>query len=113
LVTAEVALATVLVASAGLMARTLINLRQIDLGFQPSGIVAIYIRPGWGATPGGPDMALYYQELRQRIERLPGVQAVGAAKGLPLTTFRQCTCRSCVGGISIRQMTSRLETWRS
>jgi predicted permease len=34
-------------------------------------------------------MAIYYQTLRQRLERLPGVQAVGAAKGLPLTTFRQ------------------------
>jgi len=89
LVAAEVALATVLVASAGLMAQTLINLRRIDLGFQPSGVVAIYMRPGWGAARGGPDMAIYYQELRQRLERLPGVQAVGAAKGLPLTTFRQ------------------------
>jgi putative ABC transport system permease protein len=89
LVAAEVALATVLVASAGLMAQTLLNLRRIDLGFQPSGIVTIYLRPGWGAAPGGPDMAMYYQNLRQRLERLPGVHAVGAAKGLPLTTFRQ------------------------
>jgi len=89
LVAAEVALATVLVASAGLMAQTLINLRRIDLGFQPSGVVAIYLRPGWGGTRGGPDMAIYYQELRQRLERLPGVQAAGAAKGLPLTTYRQ------------------------
>lgn len=89
LVAAEVALATVLVASGGLMAQTLINLRRVDLGFQPSGIVAIYVRPGWGTARGGPDMAIYYQELRQRLEGLPGVQAVGAAKGLPLTTFRQ------------------------
>lgn len=89
LVAVEVALATVLVASAGLMAQTLITLRRIDLGFQPSGIVAVYVRPGWGTAPSGPDMAIYYQELRQRLERLPGVQAVGAAKGLPLTTFRQ------------------------
>jgi putative ABC transport system permease protein len=89
LVAAEVALATVLVASAGLMAQTLINLRQIDLGFQPSGVVAIYLRPGWGAAPGGPDMPIYYQQLRQRLESLPGVQAVGAAKGLPLTTFKK------------------------
>jgi putative ABC transport system permease protein len=89
LVAAEVALATVLVASAGLMAQTLLHLRRIDLGFQPAGMVAIYLRPGWGAATGGPDMAIYYQELRRRLERLSGVQAVGAAKGLPLTTFRQ------------------------
>ncbi|HUE88744.1 MAG TPA: FtsX-like permease family protein [Vicinamibacterales bacterium] len=89
LVAAEVALATVLVASAGVMARTLVNLRRMDLGFEPAGLIAIYLRPGWGVAPGGPDMAIYYQELRQRLERLPGVPAVGAAKGLPLTPFRQ------------------------
>jgi putative ABC transport system permease protein len=89
LVAAEIALATVLVASAGVMAQTLIKLRTLDLGFEPGGLIAIYLRPGWGAASGGPDMAFYYQELRQRLESLPGVRAVGAAKGLPLTPFRQ------------------------
>jgi putative ABC transport system permease protein len=89
LVAAEAAFAAVLVTSAGLMAQTLIDLRRIDVGFQPSGILTIYLRPGWGASQVGPDVAVYYQQLRQRLERLPGVQAVGAAKGLPLTTFRQ------------------------
>jgi hypothetical protein len=71
------------------MAQTLINLRRMDLGFEPAGLISIYLRPGWGAGPGGPDMAIYYQELRQRLESVPGVRTVGAAKGLPLTAFRQ------------------------
>jgi putative ABC transport system permease protein len=84
-VIAQFAFATMLVMGAGLMIRTLVNLHRVDLGFRPDDIMTVYIRPGWGASRQGPNMALYYQELRERLAQLPGVRAVGAAKGLPLS----------------------------
>lgn len=84
---AEMAFATVLVLSAGVMVETVLELRRLELGFDPENVVTIYARPADSSK--GLNVAAYYQELRAGIERVPGVVAVGAAKGLPLTTFRQ------------------------
>jgi putative ABC transport system permease protein len=86
LVVVQIMLATVLVVGAGLMSRTVTNLRRTDLGFQPRHLVNVYVRPGWGVSRIGPNMAVYYQALRARIGALPGVSSVGAAKGLPLVS---------------------------
>lgn len=83
---AQIALATMLVIGAGLMVRTLANLHKVDLGFRPADVMTVYLRPGWGASRNGPNMAVFYQELRQRLGGLPGVRAVGGAKGLPLAS---------------------------
>jgi len=86
LVAAEITVATILVVGAGLVTQTVTNLRRADLGFQPGRVVSVYLRPGWGISREGPDMAVFYQTLRERIARLPGVRSVGAAKGLPLVS---------------------------
>ncbi len=86
LVVAEVMVATVLVVGAGLMSQTVANLRRTDLGFQPRNLVTVYLQPGWGRSRIGPDMAVFYQTLRERISTLPGVRNVGAAKGLLLVS---------------------------
>jgi predicted permease len=86
LVVMQMMLATVLAVGAGLMSQTVRNLRRTDLGFQPKHLVNVYLRPGWGASRTGPNMAVFYQAVRERIASLPGVIRVGAAKGLPLVS---------------------------
>ena len=81
LVMAEVALAVVLVVGAGLMLRTVVNLMQVDSGFDRAQLTTFALdlptpirrRPGRGALLRGP---------AARLEQVPGVRRrrdVGAA----------------------------------
>lgn len=84
LVIAELALAVVLVVGAGLMVRTMVNLQRIDIGFEPSGVVAAEISLPIsrmidgplrvGARPAWDELALFYGGLVEQVEALPGVE---------------------------------------
>jgi putative ABC transport system permease protein len=79
LVVAEVALATTLLAGAGLLLRSFERLSAVDPGFQPNGAVVLSLsRPEQGA-------AEFYAELVRRISVLPGVRAAGATRNLPMS----------------------------
>ncbi|HEU4630550.1 MAG TPA: ABC transporter permease [Gemmatimonadaceae bacterium] len=84
LVVAEVALATLLVLGAGLLVRSTIQLRQVDPGFDPDGVVAISINLPGSRYPGPPTIAAFYDELLARIRAIPGVESVAASSTLPL-----------------------------
>jgi predicted permease len=84
LVVAEVALAVMLLAAAGLMVRTMANLQRLDVGFDPSGVTAVDVRLPMGRMMDGPlrigsrpawdRLALFYRDLVQQLEGMPGVQ---------------------------------------
>ena len=78
LVAAQVALGLVLVTAAGLFARSLANLRRVDLGFRPDHVVLFSIRPGLNGY-SGERLAGFYDELRRRLEAIPGVRAATVA----------------------------------
>ena len=61
------------------------ELESSQLGFNTSGRLAFetYLSPNRYKTPEG--LASFYQQVLQRVERLPGVRAVGATNGVPLT----------------------------
>ena len=82
LVVAEVALAVVLVAGAGLAARSFARLVGVDPGFQPRGVLAVKL--SMRDDEDGQPRASYYNALLDRIAAVPGVRAVGAAKDFPL-----------------------------
>jgi predicted permease len=84
LVGAEVALAVVLVAGAGLMLRSFQRLTSADPGFRPEG--ALLVRFQMDAS--GPPPWSFPEDRRRIIERirqLPGVTAAGATTFAPLT----------------------------
>jgi predicted permease len=87
LVVAQVALALVLLAAAGLMGRSFARLHDVRPGLDPAGVVAFdAVAPP--AKYDTPDAALgFHRELHARLAALPGVRAVGAATGLPLRDF--------------------------
>jgi putative ABC transport system permease protein len=79
LVVAEVALATTLLAGAGLLLRSFDRLRAVDPGFRPAGAVVLSLsRPEQGASQ-------FYQELLRRLAAVPGVRAAGAIRNLPMS----------------------------
>jgi putative ABC transport system permease protein len=100
LVAAEVALALMLAAGAGLMIRSLIQLQALDLGFAPAGVVSAQVllptaryppdpaqsRPAKGATPAEDTKPfIFFNQLEARLRATAGIESVGAVSALPLS----------------------------
>lgn len=82
LVAGQLALALVLLVGSGLMLRTFHEIRSVELGFDPEGVLAVGLSVG--NEPGRVEAADLYQSVRNRLAALPGVEAVGATNSLPV-----------------------------
>ncbi len=80
LVASEIALALVLLASAGLLIRSFWRVLNIDMGYAPQHVLTAEI-PDAGSPSRNPN---FLPDLLARMKLLPGVQAAGAARTLPL-----------------------------
>jgi putative ABC transport system permease protein len=77
LVISEIALALVLLTGAGLLVRTFLGLMQVDLGINPTNVVTMEIDlPNYKYTEPA-NQTLFYRQLLQRVQNLPGVKAAG------------------------------------
>jgi predicted permease len=85
LVVAEIALSFTLLVASGLLIRSVAELRAVDQGFAPEGLVAASIDlPNWRYSEEElPDM---WSRLEAEIERLPGVDQAAVAGGVPTRT---------------------------
>jgi predicted permease len=84
LVVAQLALSLLLLVGAGLFAGSLFNLRRVDPGFRADRLLTFAIDPALNGYTKERGFALYH-DLQERLARLPGVAAVGAASPGPLT----------------------------
>jgi putative ABC transport system permease protein len=92
LVIAEVALALVLLVASGLMIRSFIKLRQVDVGFTEHNVITMrvplpqakYPEPNTADDPRQPAGQAFYEQLLERVAALPGVKSATAATALPL-----------------------------
>ena len=85
LVVAQIAAATVLLVSAGLLVRSLDRMLRVDPGFRSDGVpvVARVSLPRSGyAEPER--IAAFYQALVERVGALPGVESAAVSLGVPL-----------------------------
>jgi putative ABC transport system permease protein len=83
LVASEVALAVVLVAGAGLMMRTVLNLLNVDTGFERSRLVTFGLALPAATYPTFDQRVQFYGRLFDRFSALPGMEGVAAVSGLP------------------------------
>jgi predicted permease len=83
LVIAEVALAMILVVSAGLMTRSFVKLMQVDLGFAPEQRIALNYSISTTRHSTDADMRETYRQILERVRQVPGVLAAGAIRDLP------------------------------
>jgi len=83
LVVVQVALSLLLLVGAGLFVRTLHNLKTLDAGFRPEGVMTMWINPPDGAYQGG-RLAAFWKDVLARVERLPGVRSATLATLSPL-----------------------------
>ena len=88
LVISQIALALVLLVSAGLFLRSFLSLQEADPGFQAEQVLAITLALPETSYRGGEKIGSFYQALLQRVEVLPGVKTVGASTDLPLELSR-------------------------
>jgi len=75
LVAGQVGLCLLLVLAAGLFTRTLINLRNIDVGFNAEHLLIFQVN-AQNAGYEGQRLADFYEQLRENTAALPGVRAV-------------------------------------
>ncbi|MFN7949879.1 MAG: ABC transporter permease [Blastocatellia bacterium] len=80
LIIVEIALSLVLLTGAGLMIRSLVELQAVNLGFNPHNLLTMRL------TGRGTELS-FYQQLRERVAALPGVEAVSVADSAPLSGF--------------------------
>jgi predicted permease len=83
LLVGEVALATVLLAGAGLMVQTLRNLARADLGFEPEGLVALAVSLPRGAYEEGAARVRLWERLREGAAELPAVESASLTTLVP------------------------------
>jgi putative ABC transport system permease protein len=83
LVTAELALALILLAGAGLLIKGFLRLRSVDPGFNPANVTTMYLQLPGTRYPQIPMQTNFRRELLARINSFPGVEA-GMITDLPL-----------------------------
>lgn len=84
LVTVEVALAVMLLLSAGLMLRSFSRLLAVDPGFQPAGLVTATLALPAPVYPEAAQVDAFYDTLMERLAATPGVTTVSAGTTVPL-----------------------------
>ena len=83
LVVSEVALACVLLVFSGLVLRSFQRVMDVELGFEPEGVIAWQL-----SSPRGfddlPELVAYYDDIVTSVEAVPGVESAGLVDALPL-----------------------------
>jgi predicted permease len=80
----QVAISLVLLIGAGLFLRTVYNLRQVDVGFNPHNLVLFRVNPQLNRYDA-PRIAALYEQMVQRLGAAPGVRAVTLTNPLLLS----------------------------
>jgi predicted permease len=84
LVVAQVGLAVILLAGAGLLVRSFDRLRRVDPGFRPDHVLSFRLALPESVYQEEPARTAFFAELLARLEALPGVRSAGAVMGIPL-----------------------------
>jgi predicted permease len=104
LVVAQVALSIVVLAGAGLLVRTLQNLKNLDPGFDTRNILTFSLDPtliGYKSA----DSDNIYSELRSRLSAMPGVTSVSYSWTALLGGGRWSTSFTCAASPRTRNLT--------
>ena len=84
-VVGEVALAFMLLVSMSVVGRTLLNLLEVDLGFDPRGVVALQLSLPGAGYPSDEEVAAFYSTLESALADRLGPRASAIVDELPLT----------------------------
>jgi putative ABC transport system permease protein len=86
IVVAQIALATMLLAVAGLLSESLLRLRGVQSGFDPKEVITAHVTLLGPRYTEPAARGRFYEDALARLRALPGVQAAGAVDQLPLAS---------------------------
>jgi predicted permease len=101
LVAGQVALSLALLVAAALFARTMVNLRAVDLGFDPSGVLTMSLTPELPPDAGVGAREQLWARWLERVRGLPGVRSASLSVLTPLSG-RNTVTSIAVPGINVR-----------
>jgi len=84
LVVLQLASSVVLALAAGLLIRSLVQLNEIDLGFNPENVLTAQLQVPATDYPQPADVVGFHRRATDRVAQIPGVRAVGSVRVLPL-----------------------------
>lgn len=82
LIVSEVALSLVLLIGAVLLVKSFWRIQEVDPGFKPEQLLTMQIARAAGENEGR-QVADFFNQLAERVEALPGIEAVAFSNGLP------------------------------
>lgn len=82
LVVAEIALAFILLVGAGLSIRSLVNLLDVDAGFETGNVLTMNVALSGVERPA---QTAFFNELLDKVRRLPGVTSAGYTSHVPMS----------------------------
>jgi len=91
MVFAEVALSTVLLMTAALLARSFQHVQAVDPGFRPAHVLTIRLSLPRARYAGRAAIENFYNQVQPRIAALPGVRGVAAANVVPMNGYLATT----------------------
>jgi predicted permease len=83
LVIAEVALTVVLLISSGLLIRSFIAMRQVNLGYNPAGVILGFVSQPENPSDERAGSVALWRRVREKVAALPDVASVATASGTP------------------------------
>ena len=84
LIVSEVALSLVLLVGAGLLFRSFVSLRAVELGFRPQSLLTFRLTPSGERFRTDAQYSAFFRDVAERVRNIPGVEAVGVINTLPL-----------------------------
>jgi putative ABC transport system permease protein len=84
LVIAELALAVVLLAGAGLLSKSFVRLMSVAPGFDPRHVLTVALDLQGTRYQAGRQVPDFYRQVLERVRAIPGVEVAGAVQILPM-----------------------------
>jgi macrolide transport system ATP-binding/permease protein len=84
LVVVELAIAVVLLVSAGLLGKSLYLLLRVELGLHPENLATLQVAAPKSTYPQDPQVVALVRNMINQISQLPGVKSVGISTDLPV-----------------------------
>jgi putative ABC transport system permease protein len=94
LVVGQVALTMLLLATAGLLARSVGRLLDAPMGFVAQNVFTLRVDPPWVRYPDAATTSEFYRRVTDEIRQLPGVTAAAINQNLPLATLPDAVSRT-------------------
>ncbi len=91
LVISELALTLILLIAAGLMLRSFLKLRNVELGFDPHNVVSLSVYLPHSKYPEPEKMLNFFEQALKNVQLQPGVQSAALISTLPMGGFTHTT----------------------